>query len=110
MNTLTIILDKILQIYRAKEEQPSSLSEKQILQTVGEVAQRCKSDLETFQPILAGLLRHGNWVSVAFKQQAAASTLATFEKSISERQQHLSMLIQLLQGYIDGCWLVDHQC
>ena len=64
------------------------------------VVDRCDNDLARFQSKLEKLVRHGNWISVAWKQQVAAPALARIDKSISERQQHLSMLLQLLQGYV----------
>ena len=109
MDTLTTILGQANNVYGSEESQTYSPSEEQIRQAVRKVLIRCHNDLKRLEATLNKFLSHGNWVSVAWKQQVAAPTLVRFNKSISERQQHLSMLLQLLQGLVDDCSLVHNQ-
>ncbi|KAL8735069.1 MAG: hypothetical protein Q9181_002953 [Wetmoreana brouardii] len=98
LDTLTTILRDAGKVYGPDETYLCSPSEQHIRQAVRKVVIRCNEDLERFKRKLKKLLSHGNCVSVALKQQLAAPALSTLEKSMSERQHHLSMLVNILQG------------
>ena len=105
LDTLTTILGLARSVYGPDDSHSYSASEQQIRQAIRKVVVRCNEDLERFEAKLKKLLDHGNWASVAWKHQVVAPVLASIERSISERQQHLSMLVQLLQGSVTNCSL-----
>ncbi|KAL8758212.1 MAG: hypothetical protein Q9184_003995 [Pyrenodesmia sp. 2 TL-2023] len=98
LNCLNIILVQAKNIYGSGESIPFSKSKKELRIALENVIMRCKTDLTRFQAKLKDLLQHGNWAIVAWKQQVAAPALAKIRVSISEHQQQLSLLVQLLQG------------
>ncbi|KAL8696235.1 MAG: hypothetical protein Q9201_007761 [Fulgogasparrea decipioides] len=98
LDTLTKILDHARKVYGPDEVHSYSPREEEIQQAVKKVVVHSYKDLEWFNTKSKKHLKHGNWVSVAWKQQVAAPALARLEKSISERQQQLSTLMLLLQG------------
>lgn len=106
IDTLTTILGQASSVYGPDGSRSYSSSEQQIRQAIRNVVVGCKNDLTRFGAELKKLLSHGNWVSVAWRQQVVAPKLVSIERSVSERQQRLSMLVQLLQGSVTSCSLV----
>ena len=87
-------------MYGPDESQPRSPDEQEIRSAVRDVVVRCNKDLTQLREKLKQLLGHGSWASKAWKQQFIAPALARIEKSLSERQSRLNMLVQLLQGSV----------
>ena len=105
VDTLTIILRQIPNLYGLDESQLRSPDEQEIRSAVRDVVVRCNKDLTRLSAKLKQLLRHGSWASKAWKQQFIAPALARIEKTLSERQSRLNMLVQLLQGSVTTCQL-----
>ncbi len=97
--TLTTILSLAADVYGQDESRPYTSREQQIRQDIRKVVVGWKEDLGRFQPTLKKLVSHGNWAS-AWKQQWAASALASIEKSVSERQQFLQVQVQTLHSSV----------
>ncbi|KAL8773284.1 MAG: hypothetical protein Q9194_004368 [Teloschistes cf. exilis] len=97
LDTLTDILNQIASLYRPKGKRSDTPTEQQIQQTVYKVVQRCREDLVRGEEILKDITRHGNWVSVTWKRRIAAPKLDGIEKSLSDRQGQLTILVVLLQ-------------
>ena len=97
--TLTTILSLAADVYGEDDSRSYTPREQQIRQDIRKVVVGCKEDLGRFQPTLKELVSHGNWAS-AWKQQWAASDLASIEKSVSERQQILQVQVQTLHSSV----------
>ncbi|KAL9594478.1 MAG: hypothetical protein Q9219_007012, partial [cf. Caloplaca sp. 3 TL-2023] len=99
LDTLTTILGQAGALYGSDETRTFSPSEQQIRNCVDKVVRHCEKDLRDFKEKLEDLVHHGNWISVAWKQQVAAPKLARIEKTLSVRQQHLSILMEIIHGH-----------
>ncbi|KAI4249584.1 MAG: hypothetical protein LQ352_005567 [Teloschistes flavicans] len=95
LDSLTDILGQTASLYQGKRS--DTASEQQLQQTVYKVVQRCREDLRRVEEILKDITKHGNWASVTWKRQIAAPKLENIEKSLSDRQGQLTILVLLLQ-------------
>ncbi|KAL8658536.1 MAG: hypothetical protein Q9202_007530 [Teloschistes flavicans] len=95
LDSLTDILGQTASLYQGKRS--DTASEQQLQQTVYKVVQRCREDLRRVEEILKDRTKHGNWASVTWKRQIAAPKLENIEKSLSDRQGQLTILVLLLQ-------------
>ena len=100
LDTFTTILKQAGSTYGPDESSPRSPSEEQMREATKKVIIRCNNDLKSFDAKLKKLASHSNWASVAWRQQVVTPTLANTEKSISQHEQQLSMLVQLQQGSV----------
>ncbi|KAL8915016.1 MAG: hypothetical protein Q9171_000456 [Xanthocarpia ochracea] len=97
-DTLTTILSQAADEYGQDESRSYTSREQQIRQNIIKVVAGCNKELVRFQPTLKKLVSHGNWASVAWKQQRGALALARIEKSVSECQQLLQVQVQALHS------------
>ena len=100
INTVNFILKQILTLYGPDESQPRSPDEQQIRTAVRDVVVHCNKDLTKMREKLRQLLDYGSWASAAWKQQIIAPELVRIEKTLSDRQLSLNMLVLLLQGSV----------
>ena len=100
LDTLKDILKHANEVYGQNGSKSSSPLEQQIRKTIEKVVVGCNKDLKRFEAKLKSLFALGNWASVALKQKLTAPDLAEIGKSLSDRQQRLSMGVQLLQGSV----------
>ncbi|KAL9609205.1 MAG: hypothetical protein Q9167_006003 [Letrouitia subvulpina] len=98
LDTLTTALGEASSAYGPQGNPSSSSNEEQLRQDVRQIVIDYKSDLERVRIELKKQISHKNWLSRAWRQQYAAPVLARIDKSISERQQQLGFLVQLLHG------------
>ena len=87
-------------MYRSDNGRPYSLSEQKLRQAVEEVVVRCTGALSKLEDKLDKRRKPENWASVAWKQQTLAPAVEKLEKTISEEEQHLLMLLQLIDGSV----------
>ncbi|KAL9033147.1 MAG: hypothetical protein Q9214_007648, partial [Letrouitia sp. 1 TL-2023] len=97
LDTLTTALGEASSAYGPQGNHSSSSNEK-LRQHVRQIVIDYKGDLEKVRIELKNQISHKNWLSLAWRKQYAAPILARIDKSISERQQQLAFLVQLLQG------------
>lgn len=117
LDNLNFILEHAKTAYGQNEGRSYSSPEQDIRKTIENVVIGCNKDLKRFEGKIKSLLAAGNWASVAWKQKSNAPELADIGKSLSERQQRLSLLVQLLQGLVimlcryasKGKWLITLQ-
>ena len=95
-NALTAMLQQTVDLYGQDESSSCDPREQQIRQNIRTIAVDCKEDLEKFEPKLRRLTKHGNWASVAWKQDVAGPAFASMEKSVWERHQILHVQVQSL--------------
>ena len=100
LDTLKANLKHANDVYGQNGGRSSSPLEQQIRKTIEKVVVGCNKDLKRFEAKLKSLFAHGNWASVALKQKLTAPDLAEIGESLSDRQQRLSMSVQLLQGLV----------
>ena len=99
LETLKTILKVVRDAY-GQNGSTSSQLDRQLRQTIEHVVEGCNKDLKDFEVKLERLVARGNWASVAWRQQFVAPALIDIGKSLSERQQLLTMLVQNLQGSV----------
>ncbi|KAL8790891.1 MAG: hypothetical protein Q9213_000316 [Squamulea squamosa] len=95
---LGTIHDQASSVYGQDDSRCYTLREQVLRQALQKVVGRCKSDLQSFEIKTKKLVNNANWASVAWKQQILGPTIASIETSISEHQDHLQMLVLLLQS------------
>ncbi|KAL8869534.1 MAG: hypothetical protein Q9174_004205 [Haloplaca sp. 1 TL-2023] len=93
-NALTAMLQQTVDLYGQDEN--NSPREQQIKQKIRTIAVDCKDDLEKFEPKLKRLAKHGDWASVAWKQNVAYPAFDSMEKSVWDRHQILHVQVQSL--------------
>ncbi|KAL8783688.1 MAG: hypothetical protein Q9195_009313 [Heterodermia aff. obscurata] len=98
LDTLKSILTSAQDAYGQNESGSYSPRERDIRKTIENVVLGCDNDLKRYDAKLKRLLARGNWASLAWKQRFIAPDLAKIGKSLSDRQQRLHILVQLLQG------------
>ncbi|KAL8745467.1 MAG: hypothetical protein Q9190_002404 [Brigantiaea leucoxantha] len=97
-DTLTTTLGEASSAYGPQESRSYSSDEEKLRQNVRQIVIDYKGDLEKIRTELKKQTSRKNWVSLAWRQQHAAPVLARIDKSISDRQQQLGLLVQLLHG------------
>lgn len=98
LDTLTTALGEASIAYGPQGNYSSS-DEEQLRHNVRRIVIDYKRDLERVKIELSKQISQSNWLSLAWRKHHATPTLARIEKSISERQQQLAFLIELLNGY-----------
>ena len=100
LDEIKIILEGASKTYGQNGSKSHSTLEQKIRKKIENLVVGCNKDLKEFESKLKRLIAHGNWASVAWKQKFIAPALAEIETSLSDRQQRLNMLVQLLQGSV----------
>ncbi|KAL8993193.1 MAG: hypothetical protein Q9188_007392 [Gyalolechia gomerana] len=100
LDTLTTIIRQAAILYGQDDNDSHSYSstEQLLRHAIIQLVVRCRKDLNKFQIELKKLVEHGDWFSVAWREQTARPPLVKIENSISSHQHHLSVLVQLAQG------------
>ncbi|KAL8916568.1 MAG: hypothetical protein Q9208_008439 [Pyrenodesmia sp. 3 TL-2023] len=96
LGCLKAILAQANALYGSDEDISCSTSKQELRTSLKNVVNHCKNDLTRFEAELKDLLKPGNWVIVALRQKAAGPAFVKIRASISDHQQELSLLVQLL--------------
>ena len=100
LDEIKMVLDGANEAYGQNESQSYSTLEQRIRKTIEKVVVRCNDDLKQFETKLEGFVARGNWAAVAWKEKTITPALDDIGKKLSDRQQRLHMLVQLLQGSV----------